>query len=222
MSGAAGLRLGFLHTVPALAARFDAELRAADPGATAVHVVDGELLAIAIRSGVDEAVDAAVARHVETLAAEGVAAILVTCSSIGESAELAAGAVGVPVVRVDAAMAEEAVRAAGDGGRIAVLATNTATLGPTGRLLERAATTLDRPPVVTTQVVAGAGEARAAGDDARADRLIADAVRTAASEADVVVLAQASMAAAAELAGVDVPVLSSPASGLAAAIAVAR
>jgi phosphoheptose isomerase len=207
MSGPTDLRLGFLHTVPALAGRFDADLRAAEPGATAVHVVDGELLATAIRSGVDDAVDAAVARHVEALAAEGVAAILVTCSSIGESAELAAAAVGVPVVRVDAAMAADAVARA---------------LGPTGRLLERSATALERPPVVTTSVVAGAGEARAAGDDARADELIAEAVRAAAAEADVVVLAQASMAAAAELAGVDVPALSSPASGLAAAIAVAR
>lgn len=216
------VRLGFLHTVPALAARFDADLRAAEPGATAVHVVDGELLATAIRSGVDAAVDAAVARHVEALAAEGVATILVTCSSIGESAERAAGAVGVPVVRVDAAMAEEAVRSAGSGGRIAVLATNTATLGPTGRLLERSAAALDRPPVVTTEVLAEAGAARASGDDARADALIADAVRAAAETADVVVLAQASMASAAALAGVGIPVLSSPESGLAAALEAAR
>lgn len=215
-------RLGFLHTVPALAARFDADLRAAEPDATAVHVVDAALLATAIRSGVDASVDAAVARHVEALAAEGVDAILVTCSSIGESAEAAAGAVGVPVVRVDAAMARDAVVAAGPDGRIAVLATNTATLGPTGRLLERATTALDRPPVVSTQVLAEAGEARAAGDDARADALIADAVRAAAETADVVVLAQASMAPAAAHAGVGIPVLSSPESGLAAAIEATR
>lgn len=216
------MRLGFLHTIPALAARFDADLRAAEPGATAVHVVDGKLLATAIRSGVDASVESAVARHVQTLADDGVDAILVTCSSIGEAAELAAGAVGVPVVRVDAAMAEEAVRAAGAGGRIAVLATNTATLGPTGRLLERSATALEQPPVVTTEVVAGAGEARAVGDDARADALIVDAVRAAAARADVVVLAQASMAPAAALAGVGIPVLSSPEPGLAAAIGAAR
>lgn len=216
------VRLGFLHTVPALAARFDADLRAAEPAATAVHVVDGELLATAIRSGVDDAVDAAVARHVSALAAEGVGAILVTCSSIGESAELAAGAVGVPVVRVDAAMADEAVRAAGGGGRIVVLATNTATLGPTGRLLERSAIALDRPPAVTTRVLTEAGAARGSGDDARADSLIADAVRAAAEEAEVVVLAQASMAPAAALARVDIPVLSSPESGLAAALEAAR
>lgn len=216
------MRLGFLHTVPALAARFDADLRAAEPTATAVHVVDAELLATAIRSGVDADVDAAVARHVAALEAEGVDAILVTCSSIGESAEAAADAVGVPVVRVDAAMADEAVARAGDGGRIAVLATNTATLGPTGRLLERAATALEQPPVVEASVVPGAGEARAAGDDAHADDLIAAAVRAAAARADVIVLAQASMAAAAELARVSVPVLTSPASGLAAAIEAAR
>lgn len=216
------MRLGFLHTVPALAARFDADLRGVEPGATAVHVVDGELLATAIRSGVDATVDAAVARHVETLAADGVDAILVSCSSIGESAEAAAARVGVPVVRVDAAMADEAVRLAGEGGRIVVLATNTATPGPTGRLLERSAAALDRPPAVEVRVLAEAGDARAAGDDARADSLIADAVRSAAAEDAVIVLAQASMAPAAELAGVDAPVLSSPSSGLAAALDAAR
>jgi hypothetical protein len=215
------MRLGFLHTVPALAARFDADLRAAEPGATAVHVVDAELLATAIRSGVDAAVDAAVARHVEALVADGADAVLVTCSSIGESADKAADA-GLPVVRVDQAMAADAIGRAGAGGRITVLATNTATLGPTGRLLGRAATAVKQPPAVASSVVPGAGEARAAGDDARADDLIAAAVRAAAARSDVIVLAQASMAAAAELARVGVPVLTSPASGLAAAIAAAR
>jgi aspartate/glutamate racemase len=216
------MRIGMLHTVPALAVRFDADLRAAVPGATAVHVVDPELLATAIRSGVDETVDAAVARHIAALAADGVDAVLVTCSSIGESTEAAAARVGVPVVRVDAAMAADAIGRAGAGGRIAVLATNTATPGPTSRLLERAAASLDPAPTVTVDVIADAATARAAGDDERHDALIAERIRAIAADADVIVLAQASMAPAAARAAVDIPVLSSPESGLAAAIEAAR
>jgi aspartate/glutamate racemase len=219
---ASGIRIGMLHTVPSLAARFEADLVAAVPGATAVHVVDANLLATAIASGVDAAVDAAVAAHVAHLAASGTDAVLVTCSSIGESVELAAAAVGVPVVRVDAAMAATAIELAGAGGRIAVLATNTATPGPTGRLLERAAAAVTPPPSVPIEVVEAAASARAAGDTATHDRLIADAVRTAAVDADVIVLAQASMAPAAEGAGVDVPVLTSPEAALRAAIGAAR
>jgi aspartate/glutamate racemase len=216
------MRIGFLHTVPALAPRFDADLAAAAPGATAVHAVDAELLATAIRSGVDEAVEAAVAAHIEHLAADGADAVLVTCSSIGEAVEKAAADARVPVVRVDSAMADAAVRTAGPAGRIAVLATLEATLGPTGRILQRAAAAASEPPTVSATVVADAAAARSAGDDATHDRLIADAVRAAASDADVIVLAQASMAPAAAEAGVDVPVLTSPASALAAVIEAAR
>lgn len=218
----AAVRLGMLHTVPALAARFDADLVTAAPGSTAVHVVDANLLATAIATGVDDAVDAAVTAHVQHLAAAGVDAVLVTCSSIGESVEIAAATVDLPVVRVDAAMAARAIELAGPGGRIVVLATNTATPGPTGRLLERAGAAVTPPPSVRVEVVEGAASARAAGDDATHDGLIADAVRTAAVEADVIVLAQASMAPAAEGAGAEVPVLTSPETAVQAGIAAAR
>jgi aspartate/glutamate racemase len=212
------MRIGFLHTVPALAPRFDADLTSMVPGATAVHVVDAELLATAIRSGVDERVDAAVAEHIAHLAAEGADAVLVTCSSIGESVENAAAAASLPVVRVDAQLAVDAIAAAGPGGRIVVLATLDATLGPTGRILERAATEASEPPTVRAYVVPDAAAARAAGDTERHDRLVAEAVREAAAEADVIVLAQASMAQAADAANVDVPVLTSPSSALRAVI----
>ncbi|HLU64393.1 MAG TPA: hypothetical protein VKY66_07705, partial [Protaetiibacter sp.] len=67
-------------------------------------------------------------------------------------------------------------------------------------------------------VVPDAAAARSAGDVERHDRLVAEAVREAAAEADVIVLAQASMAAAADEAHVDVPVLTSPASALRAVL----
>jgi hypothetical protein len=126
--------------------------------------------------------------------------------------------VGVPLVRVDAAMAAEAVRrAAAGGGRVAVLATLAATLGPTSRLVERAAAADASATGVTVdaRVVAGAADARAAGDTASHDALIAEAV-AAERDADVIVLAQASMAAGA---GDDPRVLTSPQSGAAAFVA---
>ena len=219
---------GLLHTVPALAPTFDALVADAVAGTNREHVVDAWMLETAIAEGVIPAVRDRVAVHLRHLADSGADAILVTCSSIGEVAEEAAADLAVPVIRVDAAMAGEAAhlaadasRASGVAARIAVLATNTATLGPTTRLIEREAAAQGVAATVTATVVDGAAAARASGDQAAHDRLIADAVRAAANPADgedaaaVLVLAQASMAAAAESAGVDLPVLTSPAGGVA-------
>lgn len=212
--------VGLLHTVPALASTFDALVETAAPGLRKVHVADGWLLATARREGVTDAVQDAVRAHVQHLAELGASAVLVTCSSIGEAAEAAAAHVDVPVVRVDAAMADEAVRLASSPrarGRIAVLATLSSTLGPTGRLVERAAAGRDLE--VTAEVVAGAADASDAGDRVRVDDLVAAAIAQAAERADVIVLAQASMAGAASKVELAVPVLTSPAGGVRALLA---
>ena len=215
-------RVGVLHTVPALAGTFESMIQEALPGTTQVHLADASLLADARRIGVTQDVSDRVGAHIRSLIDGGAEAVLVTCSSIGEAVEAAAESAGVPVLRVDEPMAREAARiAAGAGaaaarpGRIAVLATLQATLGPTGRLIERAAAELGGAEVDAT-VVPGAIEARESGDQARHDELVRQAATEAADNSDVVVLAQASMAAA--LAGVhlDVPVLTSPPGGVAA------
>lgn len=211
--------VGLLHTVPSLAATFDDLIRASAAGLRRVHVADAWLLDAARRIGVTDAVRETVLGHVQHLESLGVAAVLVTCSSIGEAAETAGERVRMPVVRVDAAMATEAVALAtrpGARGRIAVLATLASTLGPTGRLVKRATGDAGRPIEVSTEVVAGAAEAHDQGDRDLVESLVAASVARAAAGADVIVLAQASMARAADLAEARIPVLSSPAGGVAA------
>jgi glutamate racemase len=214
------LSVGILHTVPGLVASFDSELVALEPQLEIVHIADASLLATAISEGVTDAVRRRVSLHIRHLADLGVGAVLVTCSSIGEAVEAAAGENSIPVLRVDAPMAERAARLAAeheDGpGRIAVLATLQATLGPTGRLVERAiAERVGASSVeVSGAVVDGAAAARNRGDHAEHDSLIRAAVADAAETADVIVLAQASMAQAAESAAGSVPVLTSPAGGI--------
>jgi aspartate/glutamate racemase len=227
-------RIGLLHTVPALAVTFDAMIAERAPELERVHIADARLLQTAIREGVTDAVRTSVGQHLEHLVANGAEAILVTCSSIGEAAEEAAAVAGVPVVRVDAAMAADAVeravavgvaRSAGAAGAsgssaIAVLATNTATLGPTSRLIQREVDRAGADVTVTASVVAGAVAAREAGDPDEHDRLIAESVAAAADSADVIVLAQASMAAAADRADVRIPVLTSPQTGVDSLLAI--
>lgn len=214
------MRIGFVHTVAALASAFEDDLHHRVPDAVAVHVVDSDLLARARTGGVDAVVQQRLSAHVQHLREDGVDAVLVTCSSLGDATEVAAAVPGAPVVRIDAAMADEAItlaheRATGRPARIAVLATVRATLEPTTGILERAAARGGLATEVVSRVLDDALTAREAGDTASHDSLVAEAVREVAGDADVVVLAQASMAGAAAAAGVDVPVLTSPASALA-------
>jgi isopropylmalate/homocitrate/citramalate synthase len=48
--------------------------------------------------------------HIVSAVDAGADAVLVTCSSIGRAAEIARSLVSVPVIRVDEAMADEAVQ----------------------------------------------------------------------------------------------------------------
>lgn len=250
------MRVGVLHTVPALVPVFDGLLASRRADLDIVHTADASLLSRAVASGITDDVAADIRSHVAALRDAGASAVLVTCSSIGEAATDAAAAVGMPLMRVDAAMAKAAVERArsaaagrsgtvvgesgrGDAGagvralhgRILVLATLSATLGPTSRLVQAAARDAEGGGAdvsdrgvgaasvtdvdVAAHVVDGAADARAAGDQSRHDRLIAEAIAQA-GDVDVIVLAQASMATGA---GDDPRVLTSPESGAAAFVA---
>lgn len=200
--------IGFLHTAAVHVAVFDALVEELDPGARAVTVVDEALLDDARRCGVaDDEVVAGVARAIDALIGGGATAILCTCSTIGGTAEIVGRRRDIDVVRVDRAMAERAV---GIGGRILVLAALASTLEPTVSLLSEVAAARGAAPVVEVRVVEGAWSRFEVGDQEGYRALVADAIARAGDEVDVVVLAQASMAGAADLVEVGVPVLSSP------------
>ncbi|MGW0462842.1 aspartate/glutamate racemase family protein [Streptomyces tendae] len=209
--------LALLHTSPVHVPVFDALRDAAHPGLELRHHVDAGLLERARRDGpeaVAEPVEAALTRAV----AEGARAVLCTCSTIGGVAEAAAAGVGVPVLRVDRPMAAAAVAA---GPRVLVLAALGSTLAPTVALIEEEARRADRPVELRTRVVNGAWSRFEAGDGEGYLRRVTEAADSV-TGADVIVLAQASMAPAREATRVSVPVLASPAPGLAAGAAAAR
>ncbi|MFD4993171.1 aspartate/glutamate racemase family protein [Cellulosimicrobium cellulans] len=210
--------IGFLHTADVHVATFGALVEEAAPGEGHVHRVDAPLLDDA-RAGAPTG--ERVRAHVDALVAAGASVVVCTCSTLGPVAEQVRGP-GVPVVRVDRPLAEAAVR---DGGRVAVVVALASTLGPTTDLLadvaRRAGATVELEPVVCVD----AWSAFEAGDLGAYHGGVADAVRDAARRrrADVVVLAQASMApAAALLADLPVPVLTSPGSAVARAVELAR
>jgi Asp/Glu/hydantoin racemase len=208
-------RLALLHTSPAHVPVFDALRDADHPDVELRHFVDEELLSRARAQGPDAVADD-VRAVLDRAVAEGATAVLCTCSTLGAVAE-AAGA-PVPVVRVDRPMAAAAVA---QGPRVTVLATVESTFGPTAELLAEEAGRAGRPVTVRPVLVEDAWAHFAAGDtDAYVRRVAAaaDAVR----DADVIVLAQASMTPAQDLVRTAVPVLSSPRPGLAEGARAAR
>jgi aspartate/glutamate racemase len=205
-------RIAFLHTGAVVIAPVMERARASLADATFVNYLDDRIVADLGDTELAGSVPERVTDLVRAARAAGADAVMLTCSSISHLAAPTAAEVGIPVLRIDEAMADEAVRR---GARIAVLATLRTTLVPTAGLLRERAALAHREPVIVEEVIDGAFAAVVAGDRATHDDLVARAIERVAADADVVVLAQASMATAAEAARVEVPVLTSIPFGIA-------
>lgn len=212
----AGGRIGFLHTAAAHRDTFAALTAAAAPGADQSHVVDPSLLERARREGDVAGALRADLFHRLVEAASGCAVVLCTCSTLGPAAEGLSPRVGVPVLRVDRPMARRAVAI---GSRIAVVVALESAWEPIRALLGVEGSRAGRS-VHLRRLDAGPLWSRfERGDmDGYLDG-VAALVDGHAGDAEVVVLAQASMAAAADRCAVGVPVLSSPAAAVEAAVA---
>ena len=203
------VRVACLHTAASNVAVFDAAARGL--AVELHHRVSADLLLRAETAG---GLTAAIADDAARLLAElarDADVVLLTCSTVGPAVEKVADA-PAPVMRVDAALADAAVRS---GGRVVVLCAVATTIEPTRVLFERAAARTGA--AIELRLVPDAWAAFRAGDVGRYHALIAAAAdRAFADGADAVALAQASMAGAAALCVRGVP-FTSPGAGLAAA-----
>jgi Asp/Glu/hydantoin racemase len=208
--------LGFLHTSPLHVAVFEDLVAELAPGSSTVTVVSEALLERARAFGPDHAeVRAGLGFRLGELSTAGASIVVCTCSSLGAAAEDLGKRVGLHVVRVDRAMAEAAVAY---GGPIVVLAALEAALVSTQELLAQVADR--RRPTIVGRLVDGAWDLYRSGDIDGYHRRIAEEITTEASHAEVLVLGQASMAPAAELVRLDLPVLTSPRLAVEAGLAI--
>ena len=204
-------RIALLHTGAVVIGPVMELVKRELPGVTAINYLDDRIVADLGDPDVSESVPRRVAGLAKAAADAGAEVIMLTCSSISELAATISAEVGIPILRIDEAMADQAVAT---GSRITVLATLQTTCGPTTRLIAERARAAGRTPTIRSVVVEGAFAAVASGDRPSHDRIVAAAIRAAAEDSDVVVLAQASMASAAEGCDVAVPVLTSLESGV--------
>ena len=212
--------VGFLHTSDVHVGTFRALLAKHAPQLGAIDTVDQTLLDDARARGVDDDIRQRLETRLHSLRERGAAVVLCTCSTLSGVAERLTDSVGVPVIRVDRPMAE---RAAEIGGRIAVVVAVPSTLAPTRELL---AECIARSPLDSTLIESPCADAWTlfeAGDTEGYLDLIAAHARQTADHADVILLAQASMAGAAnQLTDLPIPVLTSPSTAVQHAAALAQ
>lgn len=208
--------LAFLHTAHAHVATFERLASEIDNSVHIRHRVDEQLLAESVKAGrITDPIRAGIASAIRGLANDGATLIVCTCSTIAGEAE-AASVSNCSVLRVDRPMAEEAVAS---GRRIIVIAALRSTLAPTMALLRQVAANTKRSPVFVEVLNEAAWPLFEAGEHAAYAAEIARSIETATCPGDLVLLAQTSMEPAREFVRhLGVPVLSSPRSGVVAAM----
>jgi Asp/Glu/hydantoin racemase len=205
------LTIAYIHTSHVLIPLFSELTERELPAVEQFHMVDESLIKNTIRAkGLTKTTIRRVLGMIQSAREGGADAVIVTCSSIGPAASMARVLFDFPVIRVDEAMAETAVRT---GRRIGVAATLRTTLEPTVALLREKAVAAHREVDLVELLCEDAFEAVMNGDTGTHDRLLSDSLEHLMSGVDVVVLAQASMArvvASLPPEAGRVPILSSP------------
>lgn len=207
-------QIACLHTAESNVAIFEAALHELGMSERVAlrHEVRQDLLADAEAQGGLTPELAIRARNALLGVCDGSDAVLLTCSTLGPAIEGLTGT-RVPIMRVDEALAHEAVQ---NGGEVVVLCAVETTIIPTRSIFEQAASLTGAR--IDLRLVQGAWSAFKAGQQERYLGLIADAAEHAfLAGSATVALAQASMAGAAKLIQADRNVLTSPAAGLLAA-----
>lgn len=203
--------LGLVHTSATLVPVFAQLCKAKLPNVDTFNIVDDSLVrAIGAKGSLTADIARRVASYIASAEAGGANLVLVTCSSIGPAVEAAAPFAGVPVLRVDQPMADQAVNI---GRRVGVIATLPTTLNPTTDLVRRRAALAGRQIEIVSRLCEGAFEALMAGDAATHDAKVSAALKELSTQVDVIVLAQASMARVVDALPASekrVPILASP------------
>lgn len=184
--------LVMIHVVPGLREIFS---RLADellPDVLTIDITDTVLNHDLMTSGaITPRIRRRIADHAVYARELGADVVLVTCSSLAVAVDSVRPFVSVPLLRVDEAMAEAAVLA---GSKIAVLATAPTTLRTTVEIIEEKGALLGKNVQVQSFLCQGAYAPMLAGKMDLHDKIVMETMKEASAKADVLVLAQASMA----------------------------
>jgi len=184
--------LAIIHTTPVTIDSLKALAATYLPAYNVINFVDDSILPQLAKNGgkIEEVQDRLIqySKYAEQVGAD---VILNACSSVGEVVALAREVVSIPIIRIDDAMAEEAINR---GKVIGVVATLSTTLNPTLRLLKTKANELSQSVEFKEVLAEEAYKLLISGDPTGHDNVLAEVLTELGKRVDVVVLAQASMA----------------------------
>ena len=201
----------FLYSVEDIKAQFKKQL----PEAEMINIIDDSLLEEALANkGVTPNIVGRMYNYYRNLQDLGCVCALNQCSSVGEASDIVGKLINMPIVKIDAPMAEEAIKL---GSKVAVIATAISTVEPSSRLVEGKALAAGKTVTVDRCFVEGAYEfLLKTGDRQKHNEMVVAKIREAAETHDVIVLAQGSMYHLIPLVtDVKVPVLTSLETGVA-------
>ncbi|MBI4377616.1 MAG: Asp/Glu/hydantoin racemase [Nitrospinae bacterium] len=203
-----------LHNSLVLVEPLKAAFKEILPEVETLNIIDESLLRDLLKSGgIDHNGTKRVCQY--TIFAEEIGAdiVLMTCSSLADSVDVASKLVNIPVLKINEPMVMEAVRL---GRRIAVLGTLSSVIEPTVRMLKEKAEKSGKKIDIKTVLFEEAFKALISGDKAGHDRLVLAGITKISKKVDAIILAQGSMARLVPMIdkGIKVPVLTCIISGV--------
>lgn len=180
------------------------------PDVELINIMDDSLLpTVMAENRISAAVTQRMCAYVEAAVGAGADVVLSLCSSLGPTVDVARRLVDVPVIKIDDAHTEKAVR---DADRVGVMATVATTLRPTVELIRHKGEAIGKPVEVVESLSNAAFEALMGGDREGHDAMVVAAAKELAPQVDLILFAQASMTRLAPRVGQEtgLPVLTSP------------
>lgn len=206
-------KVAMLHTSSATLSMMQQLIGNIMPEAEVIHLVEESMIKQVMKAGgVTPDIAARIADYVRIAEKADCDIFITACSSIGTAVEQCQFMTSVQLERIDCAMVDEAIN---KGEHIAVLATVATTLKPTLDFVQRKVQESGKKRIITPVLMEEAFHALLTGDMETHDRIVSEGLQQAFEQADVIMLAQASMARVLQnMSEPPVPVLTSPESGI--------
>ena len=208
-------KIGLIHTVAPAVPLFNELSAEMLPDVEVINLLDEGLIKdLFARGQYTEGMAKRLGMLASFAVESGAEVVMLTCSSMAPLVDKARKMVKVPFLKVDEAMADEAVEL---GTCIGVIATAHTTLEPTSELIKSRAALKKKAVGVEALLCSGAFEAINRGDLTTHDEIVKPRLIELMHRVDVVVLAQASISRViAQLSDSErkVPILSSPRLGM--------
>ena len=183
--------VALVHGIPTVIGLMERLTRQACPGVRVFNLLnEGLFLELCQAGQMTPSIRHRLCQVIASAEETGASAILVTGSTLCPAVDSARKLVSVPVLKIDEAMAEEAVK---KGRRIGLVATEEATITPSSETLKLKAAEAGAKIEVLAEVCPEARVLLREGNVDAHDRLIAEKVKVLEGKVDVIVLAQASM-----------------------------